>query len=222
MQSSTAYVVSTSAACATISTIARVSIRALSRFLPFGIPVVEPVHASDPSAAEQAVGADPLELACSPRDILRGRLNAIAFGFTKILYAALTALIELSNSPMPATLLASISSWALVALGVAHVGFGIVKFKTPLLEAVASGFVGRFGMPEVRRTAFWFVMFGLPLILAGHIAVRASDRGDLSLLRIIGGYVFATSLVGAAAFPKSPFPASLLVSVLLVLAGLGF
>lgn len=26
--------------------------------------------------AEQAVGADPLELACSPRDILRGRLNA--------------------------------------------------------------------------------------------------------------------------------------------------
>jgi hypothetical protein len=31
-------------------------------------------------AAEPAVGADPHELACSPRGILRGRLNAIALG----------------------------------------------------------------------------------------------------------------------------------------------
>ena len=103
-----------------------------------------------------------------------------------------------------------------------HVGFGIVKFKAPIIEAISSGFVGKFSVPEVRRTAFWFVMFGLPLILAGHIAVRASANGDLALLGIIGVYVFATSLVGIAAFPKSPFPASLLVSILLVLAGLGF
>ena len=123
---------------------------------------------------------------------------------------------------MPPTLLASISSWALVTLGLAHVGFGIIKFKAPLIEAISSGFVGKFSVPEVRRTAFWFVMFGVPLILAGHIAVRASASGDLSLLGIIGSYVFATSLVGIAAFPKSPFPASVLVSVFLVLAGLGF
>ena len=81
MQSSMAYVVFTSAACAIISTIARVSIRAPSRFLPCGTPVVERVHASDASGAEQAVGAPgPLELACRPRDILRGRLNGSALG----------------------------------------------------------------------------------------------------------------------------------------------
>lgn len=100
--------------------------------------------------------------------------------------------------------------------------FGIVKYKAPLCEAVSAGFVGKFSAPEVRRTAFWFVLFGVPLILAGHIAVRAAGNADLALLRIIGAYVFAVSLIGVAAFPKSPFPASLVVSVLLVLAGYGF
>jgi len=104
---------------------------------------------------------------------------------------------------------------------VAHIAFGVVKFKRPLLEAASSGFIGKFTAPEERRTAFWFVMFGLPLVLAGHIAVYALGTGDLSLHRIIGGYVFVASLVGVIAFPKSPFPASLLVSVLLILAGFG-
>ena len=132
---------------------------------------------------------------------------------------------QLTRAPtlqMSSTLLSSIASWALVALGLAHIAFGIVKFKAPLREAASSGFVGKFSAPELRRTAFWFVMFGLPLTLAGHIAVRAAGSADLALLRIIGGYVFAASIIGVAAFPRSPFPASLVVSVLLVLAGYGF
>ncbi len=72
------------------------------------------------------------------------------------------------------------------------------------------------------HVAFGIVKFGVPLILVGHVAVRASGCGDLALLRSIGGYVCATSLVGVAALPKSPFPGSLLVSVLLVVAGFGF
>jgi Family of unknown function (DUF6463) len=123
---------------------------------------------------------------------------------------------------MQSTLLSSISAWALVALGVAHIAFGFVKFKAPLREAVSSGFVGRFSAPEIRRTAFWFVLFGVPLTLAGHVAVLASGNADLALLKVIGSYVFAASLVGVAAFPKSPFPASLVVSFLLVLAGYSF
>ena len=110
---------------------------------------------------------------------------------------------------MSSTLLSSISAWALVALGVAHIAFGIVKFKSPLREAISSGFVGKFSTPEIRRTAFWFVLFGIPLTLAGHVAVLAVGNADLALLRIIGAYVFAASLIGVAAFPKSPFPASL-------------
>ena len=87
---------------------------------------------------------------------------------------------------------------------------------------MVAGFVGRFSEPEPRRTAFWFVLFGLPLLLAGHLAVRAAGRADNDLLGLVGGYVFATSLIGVAAFPRSPFPASLIVSVLLILAGRGF
>ena len=130
--------------------------------------------------------------------------------------------LTLTKTHMPSTLLASLSAWALVALGLAHIGFGVVKFKAPLLQAVSSGVVGKFASPEVHRTAFWFILFGLPLVLAGHVAVRAAGTADLVLLRIVGGYVCAASLLGVAAFPKSPFWASLVVSVLLVLAGYGF
>lgn len=123
---------------------------------------------------------------------------------------------------MSSTILAASSSWALVALGVAHTSFGIVKYRTPLCQAIRSGFVDQFAVPELRRTAFWFVMFGLPLLLAGHIAVRAAGSADHGLLRLIGGYVFATSIIGMAAFPRSPFQVSMIVSALLVLAGYGF
>ena len=127
-----------------------------------------------------------------------------------------------ASIPLTSSLLAVVSSWALVTLGVAHIAFGIVKYRAPLRDAVVAGFVGRFSEPEPRRTAFWFVLFGLPLLLAGHVAVRAAGRADNDLLGLVGGYVFATSLIGVAAFPRSPFPASLIVSVLLILAGRGF
>ena len=122
---------------------------------------------------------------------------------------------------MTTTPLATVSSWALFALGATHIVFGVIKFREPLSQAVASGFVGKFAAPELRRTAFWFVMFGLPLLLVGHVAVRAAGGGDLALLGLIGAYVFAISLIGVAAFPKSPLPVSLVISVLLLLAGLG-
>lgn len=123
---------------------------------------------------------------------------------------------------MSSSLLGTVSSWALVALGVAHIAFGINKYKAPLREAITSGFVGRFAATQSRRTAFWFVIFGIPLVLAGHVAVRAVGRGDLALLGLVGGYVLATSLIGVLAFPRSPFLGSLVISVMLILAGQGF
>lgn len=60
----------------------------------------------------------------------------------------------------------------LVALGLGHIGFGLVKFQAPLRQAFSSGVIGKFESPEIRRSAFWFVLFGLPLVLAGHLAVR--------------------------------------------------
>ena len=113
-------------------------------------------------------------------------------------------------------------AWLLFALGVAHIAYGIVKFRGPLSEVMAAGFFGQFKMSEVRRTAFWFVIFGPLLMLAGHTAVHAVAVGDLDLLKVIGSYALVISVVGVAAFPKSPFWASLIVSPLLIAAGYGW
>lgn len=116
---------------------------------------------------------------------------------------------------------AIVVAWGLFALGVAHIAFGFIKYRTPLLEAVSAGFVGQFQVPEIRRTAFWFVMLGPLLMLAGHAAVHAVSVGDLALLRLIGFYAMATSLIGVVAFPKSPFWAALFLSPFLLAAGHG-
>jgi hypothetical protein len=112
-------------------------------------------------------------------------------------------------------------AWLLFALGIGHIGYAFVKFRTPLLEGISAGVVGKFGAPEVRRTAFWFTMFGPLLMLAGQVAVHAAAIGDLGLYRLVGLYLLAVSIVGVVAIPKSPFLAGLLISALIVAAGYG-
>lgn len=113
-------------------------------------------------------------------------------------------------------------AWLLLFLGVAHIAFAAIRFRLPLKEAFADGFVGRFGSPEIRRTAFWFAAFGPLLMLAGHVALRAAESGDLPLYRLVGVYVLVTSVVGVLVAPKSPFLAGLLVSGLIVAASYGY
>lgn len=103
--------------------------------------------------------------------------------------------------------------------GLAHIVFGLTRFRVPLLEAPGSGLVGQFAEPEVRRTAFWFLMVGPLLMLIGQLCVRAVDSGDLQSLRIVGVYLFCFSLVGIAAFPVSPFWAALIISLLFIAVG---
>ena len=113
-------------------------------------------------------------------------------------------------------------AWLLFFLGLVHIGFGLVKFKEPLSEAIAAGFIGKFKETEIRRTAFWFVIFGPLLMLAGHAAIHAVSIGDLEFLKIIGAYALLISVVGVAAFPKSPFLVTLVASTLLIAAGYGW
>lgn len=113
-------------------------------------------------------------------------------------------------------------AWLLFALGIGHIVYGVIRFREALLEAAWAGFVGQFGTPEVRRTAFWFFVFGPLLMLAGHAALHAAAIADLALLKMIGAYVFVTAAFGVAAFPKSPFLAALLVSPVLIAAGYGW
>jgi hypothetical protein len=113
-------------------------------------------------------------------------------------------------------------AWLVFFLGVVHIAYGVLKYRAPLAEVMAAGFIDQFRLSDLRRTAFWFIAFGPLLMLAGHVAIRAVANGDLGLLKIIGGYALFTSLLGVAAFPRSPFPVSLIVSVLLLAAGYGW
>jgi hypothetical protein len=117
--------------------------------------------------------------------------------------------------------MSSLVAWAQFVLGIIHIVFGIIRFKVPLTEAVSAGFIGKFQIPETRRTAFWFLMCGPLLILSGHIAIHAVAVHDLALLKIIGAYTLGSSIVGVVAFPKSPFWASIVISPLLIAAGYG-
>jgi uncharacterized membrane protein HdeD (DUF308 family) len=117
--------------------------------------------------------------------------------------------------------MANVVSWALFALGVAHIAFGLVRFRTALTEACVAGFVGQFQAPEARRTAFWFLMCGPLLMVTGQVAVHAVAISDFWLLRVIGAYLLVVSAIGVTAFPKSPLWAPLLLSPLFILAGYG-
>jgi uncharacterized membrane protein HdeD (DUF308 family) len=117
--------------------------------------------------------------------------------------------------------MSNILAWSLFALGVAHIAYGLIVFRVPLAAAVSAGFIGQFKTPEVRRTAFWFVVFGPLLMLAGHVAVHAVATGDVSLFRLIGIYVLTTSIIGVAAFPRSPFLAAAVLSSLFMGAAYG-
>lgn len=119
--------------------------------------------------------------------------------------------------------MATFTAWFTFALGLAHIVFGLVRYHRPLREAMSAGYIGQFAAPapEVRRTAFWFLVFGPLLMACGQVAVHAAAGGDLALLRILGFYVFATALVGITAFPKSPFWATLVLGPLLLAAGYG-
>ena len=117
--------------------------------------------------------------------------------------------------------MAHVAAWLMFFLGIAHIVFGLIRFKEPVADAVSDGFIGRFAVPEVRRTAFWFLIFGPMLMLAGHVGIHAAAQGDLALLRILGIYALVIAIVGVAAFPKSPFWAPLLVAPVLIAAGFG-
>ena len=112
--------------------------------------------------------------------------------------------------------MASVLAWSLFGLGLAHIVFGLVRFKDPLLGALGDGFVGQFAAQESRRTAFWFLMTGPQLMLAGQVALHAVAQGQPALLRLIGAYLFVCSALGVAAFPKSPLLLALVLSLALL------
>jgi Family of unknown function (DUF6463) len=122
------------------------------------------------------------------------------------------------NSLLSEKVMSRTIAWAVFILGCIHIVFGIIRFKVPLADALAAGFIGQFTAPEIRRTALCGPLF----MVAGHIAIRAVALGDLNLLKIIGVYMLLSSIVGVLAFPSSPLWAPLVLSALLLAAGYGW
>src|SRR6516164_9645440 len=115
-----------------------------------------------------------------------------------------------------------IAAWILILLGLGHTAVGGVLFKKSLADAVRAGFVGQFDHYPDQHAAFWFMIFGPLLIMGGHLAIHAVKTADGRLLRIIGFYLLAISVVGSLAAPDSPFWAALVSSAVLICAGYGW
>ena len=111
--------------------------------------------------------------------------------------------------------------WGITVLGILHIGMGVVRFWQPFSAALQDGFIGAFSTSDARRVAAWFTLFGPPIAVCGHLAIRAAAASDLETLKIIGFYLSATALFGVAAFPYSPIWALLILSSALVAIGYG-
>lgn len=118
--------------------------------------------------------------------------------------------------------MANVLAWSLFVLGVAHILFGVKRFKAQLAAVVAAGFVGQFSVSEDRRTAFWFLLVGPLLMMAGQVAVHAVATGDMWTFRLLGIYLLVTSSIGVTAFPKSPLWAPFFLSLPFIAVGYGF
>lgn len=115
---------------------------------------------------------------------------------------------------------AHIAAASLFALGPLHMLFGAARFRGPLAAILREGVRNRFGTDE-RRLAFWFIAFGPPLTLCGHLALRAADAADLATLGLIGLYGCMTAIAGVIAFPRSPLWGLLAASLALMAVGQG-
>ncbi|UBV44490.1 DUF6463 family protein (plasmid) [Deinococcus taeanensis] len=112
-----------------------------------------------------------------------------------------------------------VASWLLFLLGIAHVLFGMARYRPHFQEAFSEGFVGRFSGEYGRALAFWFTIMGLPLALIGFLAAHLVSIGDLGTVKIIGFALLMTAVTGVLAFPKSPLWLLVLLSPIFVLGG---
>lgn len=115
-----------------------------------------------------------------------------------------------------------IAAWTLAVLGVVHIFTGLIMFRQPIREALKEGAFGKFQGIDSRRLAFWFTIFGVLVMGLGHAAILAVTAENLSLLKIIGFYMLALSVIGALAQPRSPFWIALALSPIFIGAGYGW
>jgi hypothetical protein len=99
-------------------------------------------------------------------------------------------------------------------IAVIHLGVGLLLAQPPLRAILADGVVGAVDPHIDRMAIFWFMFFGLLLLLLGEV-LRAWESVATPPARI--GYgLGALSLAGGLLIPASGFWLALLPAVLLI------
>ena len=94
----------------------------------------------------------------------------------------------------------------LALTGIGHTLVGLVLFRQPLRAILDDGIVNSIGQGQFDRgAAFWFLLFSPICLALAQIVSHAVARGDGRTLRIIGGYLLAMGVLGAAVMPISGF-----------------
>lgn len=105
-----------------------------------------------------------------------------------------------------------------IAIGVLHTVVGLALGAVPLRGIAADGYVGAVESSFDRMAIFWFLAFGLALMLAGE-AFRAMERSGERVPARLGWMLAAISLLGAAAIPASGFWLGLGPAALVIVRG---
>jgi Family of unknown function (DUF6463) len=107
----------------------------------------------------------------------------------------------------------------MMALGVGHAVWGLNAYRSGLRQIAGAGYIDSVGdglfrtdhSKDERAAAFWF-MFAAPItVLAGYLdeaAIRSQDRRAVTTAGIVTTFLGAA---GAAAIPRSGFPAALVL-----------
>lgn len=90
-------------------------------------------------------------------------------------------------------------------VGVAHLLYGLVDFRSAWAQITANGFCANVPDRGEEATTFWFPL-GAPLMwTTGQLLRRAEDADDRSSQRAAGIVITGTGLTCAALNPVSPF-----------------
>lgn len=106
----------------------------------------------------------------------------------------------------------------LIVIGIAHVAFGMVRYRRTLVAALREGWAGCFSHSDKRLVAFWFIAAGPLISLIGALLRHAALTNDPVMAFPTGVVLAILAVVGIADFPKSPRWALLPPAIMLLLA----
>ena len=104
------------------------------------------------------------------------------------------------STPQPPTW---IGRW-LIVVAFIHTIFGLLVFHSPLRQIAHTGWWGGIERDPMLSAVTWFMLFGLPLLVAG-IALHAVERAHVAMPVSIAWWLLAGAAVGVALMPLSGF-----------------